>query len=179
MLGLNKLDFFPIGTILKPHGLKGEMILEVEDGYEDYLTEQEYLMVEIEGGLVPFFVSEESLNFRTPTSLSVAFDDYDSTEKVRPLCGCKIYLHKDVSQDENDFNDFMELQGYTVFDKVKGKLGNIIQIDNYSGNVVLTIEHLAHEVLIPLSENLITGILEDKHELHLDCPEGLIDLYLE
>jgi len=179
MLLINKLDFLPIGTIIKPHGLRGDMILEVEDGYEDYLKEQEYLMVEIEGGLVPFFISEESLNFRTPTSLSVAFDDFDSAEKVRPLCGSAIYLHKEVNQEEIDSNDFKELLGYTVYDKVKGKLGKIIQIDNYSGNVVLTVEHHAFEVLIPLSENLVTGILDDKRELHLDCPEGLIELYLE
>ena len=179
MLLINKPDFFPIGTIIKPRGLRGDMILEVEEGYEDYLSEQEYLMVEIEGGLVPFFISEESLNFRNPTSFSVAFDDYDSAEKVRPLCGCKIYLRNEVTQEENDSKDFKELLEYTVFDKERGELGKIIQIDNYSGNVVLTVKHLDHEVLIPLSENLVTGILDDKRELHLDCPEGLIDLYLE
>lgn len=179
MLVLNKLEFFPIGSIIKPHGLKGEMVLEVEDGYEDYLTQQEYLMVEIEGGLVPFFISEESLNFRTATSFSVAFDDCDSAEKVRPLCGCKIYLPREVNRDENIGSDLKELLGYTVFDKEKGKLGKIIHIDNYSGNVVLTVNHLDHEVMIPLSGNLVTAIRDDKHEIHLDCPEGLIDLYLE
>ena len=178
MLQLNKLDFFPIGVIIKPHGLRGDMILEVEEGYEDHLTDQEYLLVEIEGGLVPFFISDEGLNFRTSTTLSVAFDDYDSADKVRSLCGSKIYLHKKINQENNN-NDFKELLEYTVFDKVKGELGRIIQIDNYSGNVVLTVFHLNHEVLIPLSDNLITNILNEKHELHLDCPEGLIDLYLE
>lgn len=175
---LNKEDFFPIGFIIKPHGLRGDMILEIEEGFEEYLMEQDHLLVEVEGGLVPFFISDEGLNFRTSTSLSVAFDDYNTAEKVRPLCGSKIFLHKNFSQ-EDDTDDFKELLDYTVFDMAKGKLGKITRIDNYSGNVVLTVSHHDHEVLIPLAENLIKEIVKEKQELHLICPDGLIDLYLE
>ncbi|MCL4483610.1 MAG: ribosome maturation factor RimM [Bacteroidetes bacterium] len=178
MTSINKEDFFPIGSIVKPHGLNGGMILEIEEGFEDSLYDSDNLMVEVEGGLVPFFITDEGINFRTSTSLSLAFDGIGSADKVRPYCGCKVYLHKEVQQEPSASDGYNELIGFTVFDKEKGELGKITQIDDFSGNVVLTVQHADNEILIPLSEELILKFEADKRELHLDCPEGLIDLYL-
>ncbi|MEI7830260.1 MAG: ribosome maturation factor RimM [Prolixibacteraceae bacterium] len=171
-----KDDFLPIGFILKPHGLKGGMILEIEDGYEEVVEDSEFLLVEVEGGLVPFFVTEDGINFRSPTSLSLSFDGYDSVEKLRPFCGCKIFIHKDIEIDQNNNEELNELIGVTVFDKERGKLGKILRVDDFSGNVVLTIGYAGREVLIPLSEQIIIKLDESNKELHVDCPEGLIDL---
>jgi len=178
MSPIDKNDFFPIGSIVKPHGLKGDLILEIEEGFDGVLEDAEYLLVEVEGGLVPFFISEAGINFRTSTSISLAFDDLDTADKVRPYCGCQIFLHKDAVQEENS-EEFNELMGIVVFDKERGKLGEIIRVDDFSGNVVLTIQYGKHEVLIPLSEELIVQFDQEKKELSLDCPDGLIDLYLE
>jgi len=179
MTPFDKNDFLPIGSIVKPHGLKGEIVLEIEEGYEDALEDSEYLLVEVEGGLVPFFISEEGVHFRTSTSLSLSFDDLDSVEKVRPYCGCKIYMHNDVDKEQESSEKFNELIGVTVFDEDRGKLGKITRVDDFSGNVVLTILYKSREILAPLSDELIIRFDEGKKELHLDCPEGLIQLYLE
>ncbi|MCK9638717.1 MAG: ribosome maturation factor RimM [Prolixibacteraceae bacterium] len=179
MTPFDKKDFLPIGTIVKPHGLRGEVVLEIEEGYEDALEDPEYLLVEVEGGLVPFFVSEDGVRFRTSTSLSLAFDDLNSVEKVRPYCGCKIFVHKDIDTEEGSGEEFNELIGMTVFDEERGKLGKVSRVDNFSGNIVLTILYKSREILVPLSEELIVRFDEEKRELHLDCPEGLIELYLE
>ncbi len=179
MTDLEIKNYFPVGYIAKPHGLRGEMVVEVEEGFEDILIESEFLLVEIEGGLVPFFISEDGINFRTDTSFSVIFEDIDSADQVRPLCGCKIYLSKEINREEETVDEFSELIGVTVFDAEKGELGPIIRVDDFHGNVVLTIEHGKHEILIPLSEDLITHHDVENRKLHLECPEGLIDLYLE
>ncbi len=179
MAPLIKEDFFPIGYIAKPHGLRGEVTIETEEGFEDVLVKSDYLLVEIEGGLVPFFISKDGINFRTPTSISLAFDDLDSADKVRPFCGSRIFLSNDATREQVVDEQLNELIGFTVFDLERGKLGEIIWIDDFSGNVVLTIQHGSHEILIPLSDDLITKLDEEKKELHLECPEGLIDLYLE
>jgi len=172
-------DYLPVGTIVKPHGLKGDMILEFEEGFEETLAESDHILVEVEGGLVPFFISEEGVNFRTSTSLTLKFDDLDTIEKVRPYCGCKIYLHKDTNQEQPVSDELNELIGFTVSDRMRGELGKIIWVDDFAGNVVLTIQHASHELLVPLSEELILQFDREKQELLLDCPEGLIDLYME
>ena len=179
MIHLDKNDFIPVGTVIKPHGLKGELVIETEEDWEDAFENSKYLLLEVEGGLVPFFVNGDGVNFRTSTTLSLTFDEIDSAEKVKPYCGCKVYLHKGVIQDDTAGDELNELIGFTVFDQKKGKLGDVIRVDDFSGNVVLTVQHGIHEILIPLSEELITQYLEEERELHLDCPDGLIDLYLE
>lgn len=179
MAPLLKEDYFPIGFIAKPHGLRGEMIIETDEGFEDVLVKSDFLLVEVEGGLVPFFITKEGINFRTPTSISLAFDDLDSADKVRPYCGSKIFLPKDTIRDQAVTDELNELIGFTVYDQERGKVGEVIWVDDFSGNVVLTIQQGSHEILIPLSEELITNFDDEKKELHLDCPEGLIDLYLE
>jgi hypothetical protein len=85
MIPLDKQDFFPIGYIIKPHGLKGEMIIEIEEGFEDHVAESEYLLLEVEGGLVPFFISSEGINFRTSTSLSLALMILIQQRKYDPI----------------------------------------------------------------------------------------------
>ena len=136
-------------------------------------------MVEVDGGLVPFFITEEGINFRTPTSLSLAFDDIDTAEKVRPYCGCKIYLPSGADPLQESGTELNVLVGYNVFDRERGNLGEIIRVDDFSGNIVLTIEHGTKEIMVPLSEDLIVEYREEEKEIYLDCPEGLIDLYLE
>lgn len=176
---INKNDFFSIGSIIKPHGLKGDLILEIAEGYEEVLEESEYLMVEVEGGLVPFFISAGGVRFRSATTLSLAFDGLESAEKAKSYCGCQVYLHKDIAFEPDDTADFDALKGYKVFDSEKGLLGEVIHVDNFSGNVVLTVLYKEKELLLPFSEELIIDFDERNKTLHLNCPDGLIEIYLE
>lgn len=176
---LNKNDYVHIGTILKPHGLRGEMVIEIFDEQADALVDQEMLMVELEGGLVPFFISDEGVNVRNNGSVTCSFDDITTAEAVRNLCGCAVYhrFNPGENPSEVDLND--DLTGMIVIDESRGRLGPVIRTDNYSGNVVMTVEYGRHEVLIPLADHLVKGFNPQKRELLLACPEGLIDLYLE
>ncbi len=176
---IDKREFTPIGTIQKPHGLKGEVVLLFEESFDESLEEAEILFIEIEGGLVPFFISEEGLRFRTSDSAIVQFDELDSQEKAKDLGGSKVYLHNEEIFEQEEEGTLSYLNGFIVFDKKSGKLGPVIQIDDFAGNIVITVEHGQTEVLIPLSDNIIENIDEHKKELFLDCPEGLIELYLE
>jgi 16S rRNA processing protein RimM len=176
---IDKNDFTPIGVIQKPHGLKGETIIFYEESYEETLEEAETLFIEIEGGLVPFFVSEEGLRFRTSDSAIIQFDELNSQEKARELSGCKVYIpNEDIVETEEE-NELSYLIGFNVFDSQRGEIGTITGLNDFSGNVVATVQHPKAEILIPLSESIIINMDEGKKELHIDCPEGLIELYLE
>ena len=75
-------DYFPVGHIVKPHGLKGEMIAEIEEEYGEIFHNPDFLLVEVEGGLVPFFATEEGVHFRTPTVF-----DFPIARNVAVRCG--------------------------------------------------------------------------------------------
>lgn len=179
MLQIDKKDCTAIGYVQKPHGIKGEVIVVIDDEFVDSFDSAEYFFVELDGGLVPFFISEEGLRYRNNESVIVKFDFVDSQDKAKELAGCKIFaFNRDLTEPEYP-EIYSSLIGMKVFDKKSGELGKISRIDDFSGNVVITVANPRAEILIPLSENIITKIDEKNKKLFLTCPEGLIDIYLE
>jgi len=179
MIQIDKEMCTSVGFVLKPHGLKGEVIAAYESNFEHVFESAEYFFIEIEGGLVPFYFNEEGVKFRNNESVIIKFDYIDSQEKAKDISGCKLYVFtKDLTEPEA-VQDLDHLVGINVVDKKSGKLGAITRIDDFSGNVVITVAHPKAEILIPLSDEIIQKIDQKKKILYLDCPEGLIDIYLE
>jgi 16S rRNA processing protein RimM len=179
MLQIDKMDCSAIGYIQKPHGIKGEVVVVFDDGSSDAYDSLVYFFVELDGGLVPFFISDEGLRFRNNESVIVKFDFVDSQEKAKELAGCNLFvLNSDLIEPESP-EIHSELIGMNVIDNKSGELGKIIRIDDFSGNVVITVAHPRAEILIPLSDDIITGIDDKKRKIFLTCPDGLIEIYLE
>lgn len=179
MLQIDKKDCTAIGYVQKPHGLKGEVIVIFEDEFLDTLDSADYFFIEVDGGLVPFFIGAEGLRYRNNESIIVKFDFVNSQGKAKELAGCKLFVfNSDLIEPEYP-EIYTSLIGMNVIDNRKGDLGKIIRIDDFSGNVVITVAHSRAEILIPLSENIIKKIDDKNKKLYLTCPDGLIDIYLE
>ena len=84
-------DLYKIGKIGKPHGVKGEVSFHFSDDVFDS-TEAEYLMLCIDGLMVPFFMEE--YRFRSDTSALVKFEGIDSAEATYRLLGANVYFEK-------------------------------------------------------------------------------------
>ena len=74
-------------------------------------------------------------------------------------------------------NDWNALTGYQVTDKVYGKLGALESVEEYPQQIIGKCIVNGKEVLFPLNENFISEINAKKRELHLDLPDGLLDVY--
>lgn len=176
---INKENCIEVGYIQKPHGLKGEVILMFGKEFAETFEEIDYVFVEVDGGLVPFYISEEGFRFRNEESAICKFEFVDSQEKAKALIGCKVFVSEDelIAYDDQEVDS--ALIGMNVFDLTYGSLGPVTRVDDFSGNLVITVDHPKAEVMIPLSDAIITSIDDEKRELHLDCPKGLIEIYLE
>jgi len=174
---INKEDCFQIGVFTKTHGLNGELVLFVENDFPEKY-EEESIFVDIDGGLVPFFIEEEGLNTRNHTSYRIKLEDIDSSEKAERFVNCPVYLSKDLFTEEDTMGLNM-LEGFILFDEEKGELGKIERIDDFSGNIVFTVFVNSNEVMIPLVEEQVLDIDYDKGTIKLQLPEGLLDVYLE
>ncbi len=174
-----KSDCIEVGYIQKPHGLKGEVIVVFEAEYSETFEEIEILLIDIDGGLVPFFIEDHELRFRNDESVICKFMFVDSLSKAKELVGCKVYVSDEdlVSREGSGIES--ALIGMTVFDTKFGEVGKIGRVDDFSGNLVITVNHLKAEIMIPLSDEFILSLDEESRELHLNCPNGLIDIYLE
>jgi len=170
-----KKYFTPVGFISKPHGFNGELIVAVEYGQAEDYADASFLFIELEGRPVPFFVEESEARDST---MIVKVEGVNTEAEARKLSGKKIFIE---SGDDPEVHvvDWSTLIGYIAFDETKGQLGPIESIEEFPGQLIAKCSMHGKEILIPLAEDFITGIDEKKKEIHLDLPEGLLDVYLE
>jgi len=95
------------------------------------------------------------------------------------LVGCKVYILDNEVIESEDQGVESTLIGMRVYDAKFGDIGLISRVDDFSGNLVITVDHPRAEILIPLSDQIITSVDNDNREIHLSCPNGLIDIYLD
>lgn len=176
---ISKSDFIEVGYIQKAHGLQGEVILAFEQEFEETVEDIEWIFVEIDGGLVPFLIEGEGFRFRNNESAICKLRFIDSMIKAKELIGCKVFVPENEIIESEDQGVVSTLIGMTAFDAKFGEIGLISRVDDFSGNLVITVNHKQAEIMIPLSDEAISSVDEAKREIHLVCPDGLIDIYLE
>jgi 16S rRNA processing protein RimM len=176
---INKDDCIAVAYIQKPHGLKGEVVLIFDKEFEENFEELEFFFIEVDGGLVPFPIEDEGLRFKTDETAICKFEFVDSLTKAKELIGCKIHVMAHEITESEDQGVVSTLIGMRAYDKKFGDIGLISRVDDFSGNLVITVNHPRAEILISLSDEVITSIDEEQREIHLNCPNGLIEIYLE
>lgn len=170
---IKKDDVFKIGRLGKPHGVNGEVTFLFDDDVFDR-SDADYLFVEIDGLLVPFFIEEYS--FRSDNSALMTFEGVDTVEKAGELTGCGVWFPRSLAVDSGDGSaSKAEIIGYTVIDATTGKaVGTITAVDDSTANLLFIVDREGEEVLIPASPELIVSIDKKSKEITVDVPEGLI-----
>ena len=95
-----KSDCRKIGYIRKTHGVQGEVALEYEPELEESVAQAERFFLEIDGLLVPFFISEDGLRFKSAKTALLQFNWVDGENQARRLVGCPVYLYNIEIHDE-------------------------------------------------------------------------------
>lgn len=175
----------PIGTILKTHGVKGE--LNMTTSIADVIEPGACLVMDVDGILVPFFVA--STRSKSAGSLLITIDGYDTDEAVRYLTGKQVYMpddrlrqlmpEDDADEDDNIYLD--DLKGMTLIDAEGKMIGTVIGYDDSTINVVLAVECDAADgtrkvVYVPFVADLFIDIDYSRRTLQLEIPEGLLEL---
>ncbi|MCD7971944.1 MAG: 16S rRNA processing protein RimM [Candidatus Azobacteroides sp.] len=166
------------GNLLKTHGVKGELVFQPENLHLDF-SEIPYLVCNIDGIFIPFFI--EHIRPKSQTTYLILLQDIGSDLQARLLSGTKVYLTKKLIPE----SDYMEtissswhnFTGYIIKDKNAGILGEITGIEDSTSNILFEVrkdDHIAY--LIPANIDLILKINEEKKELFIQIPEGLLDI---
>ncbi|HEX3006320.1 MAG TPA: ribosome maturation factor RimM [Bacteroidales bacterium] len=175
---MKKSDCRLLGTLSKPHGYKGQMVLMAEDTLPENFEDWESVFVEIDGLLVPFLFDD--INHTHTDSAIVRFEDYESIDLIQELVHCKVYAPlKNFRKKRNRSFDPSELNTYTVIDSKYGEIGRVEEILDYNENVLLRILKDQKEILIPAQEPIIESIDSRKKIIYINAPAGLIEIYLE
>ena len=169
---IKKEEVYKIGRLGKAHGVKGELSFQFDDDVFDRV-DADYLVLEVDGILVPFFMEE--YRFRSDTVALVKFCDIDTQDRARQLTGSDVYFP--LSLVPNDDDDSLSLSffvGFSLIDATTGKnLGTIASVDDQTANILFELED---GKLIPVNNDFITDIDKDKRLITMELPEGLLEL---
>ena len=170
---IKKEEVFKIGIINKPHGVKGEVSFTFTDDIFDRVEDCDYLVLLLDGILVPFFIEE--YRFRSDNVALVKFEGIDSTEKARTLTNVEVYYPVKFMDDQEEISSWNYFIGFRVEDIHHGCLGTVVDVDDATMNVLFVIENGDEEVLLPAHEEFILDIDRQKKILKVDIPDGLLD----
>lgn len=170
-------ESFKIGYITKTRGLKGE--LQVFFEYEDpEILDLDLLFIEKNKQLVPFFVS--SYKLQSNNTGYFFLEDIDHIDKTQDLLRKSVFL-PNSKMPEREEGEFLikDLKGFTVFDSKYGELGEILEVNEYPQQFIATVSYRSQDILFPLNDDFIEEMDEEKRELRINLPEGLLDIYLD
>lgn len=168
-------EVFKIGQFAKPHGIKGELSLVTNSDVLDD-AEDPYVVCEMDGILVPFFVEE--YRYKTDSVILLKLEDVNSEQDARMFVNKEVFYPLDAVDEDDLVGDMTwdSFVGYTVTDERKGYLGVVTDVDETTINVLLRVDHEGEEILIPAVEELITDADHQARHLTVSLPEGLLDL---
>ena len=164
-------EVYKIGRLGKSHGVRGEVSFLFDDDVFDRV-DADYLILDIDGILVPFFIEE--YRFRSDTTALMKFEGIDTQERARELTGCDVYFPRNLAASDDDSISWSAIVGFDIIDASTDKsVGRIASIDDSTLNILFCLED-GH--LIPASEDLITQIDPQARTITMHLPAGLLDL---
>ncbi len=165
-------EAYRIGRLGKPHGVKGELSFQFDDDIFDR-ADADYLIIEVDGILVPFFIEE--YRFRSDTTAILKLEDVDTQERARELTNCDVYFPRALTpHNEEEELRWSFFVGFDLIDAATGRpVGRIAHVDDQTANILFELEGGA---LIPAAEDLITDVDHDRKTITIALPEGLLEL---
>ncbi len=169
-------NLIEVGKILKPHGVKGDMIFLFN--HEQFAeAECNHYFFLLDGLFVPFFVEE--FRFISSKSAAVNIEGINTIEEAINYNDVLLYLPKEVIDqldDEAYFeSEWEQFIGYTVLGENDKLIGLIEHVDASTMNVLFIVKNDNQEILIPATANFILEINSAEKQLRLDLPDGLLD----
>lgn len=164
-------EVFKIGRLGKPHGVKGEVTMQVDDDVFDRV-DAEYLVLRVDGILVPFFI--EDYRFKTDCTALIKFEDVDTMEHARELTNCDVFFPRHLADDDKDDYTWSFFVGFDLIDAATGRIvGRIASVDDSTANVLFCLEDGR---LIPAIDDLVANIDVKGHRITMRLPDGLLGL---
>ncbi|TCZ74950.1 ribosome maturation factor RimM [Flaviaesturariibacter aridisoli] len=169
-------EYFKIGRLVAAHGVKGELILRHSLGKKTALKGLQALFVE-EGKdrFLPWFVAEARA--KSDEEVLLLLQDVDTREKALRLTQKDVWLAEPDFKKHSGKSAPISLLNYMIVEDGK-ELGIILEVIEQPHQVLCRIEVEGKEALIPLNENTIRSVDRKKKQVHVELPEGLLEIYL-
>lgn len=168
------MDTQEIGYISKTHGLKGHVILRLNDlvNIDENIKS---IFLDLNGSQVPYFVEECRPN---NAGYIIKLETIDVVDTSKKLIGKKAFALSDFILEEDE--SLKEFIGYAIIDSKLGNIGNIADVDEKTDNAIIKVIHPSGvEIILPFNDDFIIEIDDDLKTIEFNAPEGLIEMYLQ
>ena len=175
---MHKDSCFFLGYITKPKGLKGEVSIKLDtDQPERYHgLDAVFISMDTSDHLIPFFFTSMKVNDKGQATGK--FEGIDTQAQAKDMQGRELYLPLDaLPKLEGNAFYYHEVIGFEVHDTEHGNIGKVKEVQDEGPQALLVIKEGPREILLPITDDFVTGIDRGAQTLSVRMPEGLLDLF--
>ena len=168
-------EYFLIGKALKSHGTSGQLRIMIEDQFKGYIREGSFLFFEHDGNKVPYKV----INKEDGAHFVVSLDDIPNKKESDKLSGLALWIPLETVKPRHQRsprNIKDKWNEYRIVNEESSAVYDIIRVEEFPQQLMAVIKIENKEILIPLSDQLISSIDKDNKMIRMIIPEGLMDL---
>jgi 16S rRNA processing protein RimM len=167
-------DRIVIGRVVRPHGLKGEVVVEVLTDFPERFSEG--LRVRLSGDV------REAREVRIVAvrphlgRVLLTFEGILDVSAAETLRGAELSVSAaDVAPRPEGYVYHWEIEGATVADAQGVPLGRVIELADAGGRPLLVVETARGPRDVPFSRPIVVSVDVSKKRIVLDPPKGLLD----
>jgi 16S rRNA processing protein RimM len=171
-------NYFSIGKLVSVFGVQGEFVLKHSLGKKSSLRGVEAIFLEErKNSFIPYFVQKTSV--KDHEHIFIKLEGVETKEDARRLVQTPVYLAEADFKAQTASSAPLSMLGFTVLDKAHGELGVIEEVIEMPMQVLARLTYKEKEVLLPLNEQSLVKVDKKNQIVHVDLPEGLLDIYMD
>ncbi len=172
---MQQQEYISIGKLGKAHGLSGAVKANIEDRFLEDLADKGVCFLELSGQKVPYFID----GIQDGNQLILSFEGVSSREQAMLLQSKEILMRLQDIHPENLESEeglvYAFCTGFCIYDPEGKAIGIIEEVLDMPQQEMALLNNEGKEVFIPLHPDWIIEIDEDKQQVLMDLPDGLLD----
>ncbi|HVI47005.1 MAG TPA: ribosome maturation factor RimM [Chitinophaga sp.] len=171
-------NYFSIGKLASSHGLQGELLVKHSLGKRSALKGVTAIFLEErKNSFIPYFLQQVTV--KDAEHVYIRLEGIESKEAAQRLLPAQVYLTEEDFKEQTASSAPLALLGYTVEDEHHGVLGVVEEVIEMPMQVLVKVQIKGKEALLPINEQSLVKMDKKKQVVHLNLPEGLVELYTE
>jgi len=165
-------DLFPIGRLIKPHGVRGKIKMEYFGGDLHHFLPYRLVFIEDTMGRHQAYEILEAIP--QPPRLILRLKGIERIEETEPLIGKEVLVNRgDLPKLEEGEYYWFEILGMVVETEEGKRIGRVKEIFPTGANDIYVVEGKRGEILLPATEEVIQSIDRKRGVMKVIWMEGL------
>ena len=163
-----------VGRIRRPHGVRGELLVDVVSDVPGRLAPGRELWLETVDGAGR--VMKVAAHRAHPRGALLSFEGLEDRDAVESLRGATLEAdRRTVAPAPEGSYYYFELTGCRCHDATAGELGEVTEVNVDGGGLLIEVRAGETELLVPFVEEYIKAVDVAARRIELELPEGLLE----